>query len=159
MEQNQLGINMSAVSATNGAGVGFSVLEEIISGMDMPWLSNKTFLNYQNSLSELWNQEIETEIEENVREASKNAVQRGDVDEDGMPLLTVVADGTWGKRSLSRHFNSLSGAAAVIDYHTKKLLHIGILNKYCLICSRAARNINASETMVPKRVLVAWNPP
>ena len=62
---------MSAVSATNGAGVGFSVLEEIISGMDMPWLSNKTFLNYQNSLSELWNQEIERAIEENVREASK----------------------------------------------------------------------------------------
>ena len=68
VEKNQLRINMFAISAANGAGVGFSVLEEIISGMDMPCVSNKTFLNYQNLVSELWNQEIEREIKENVRD-------------------------------------------------------------------------------------------
>jgi hypothetical protein len=44
------------------------------------------------------------------------ALDRGDVETDGIPMCPVVADGQWGKRSYKTKYDSLSGA--VILYNT-----------------------------------------
>ncbi|KAL4105191.1 hypothetical protein QTP88_020463 [Uroleucon formosanum] len=44
------------------------------------------------------------------------ALDRVDVDTDGIPMCPVVADGQWGKRSYKTKYDSLSGA--VILYNT-----------------------------------------
>jgi len=66
------------------------------------------------------------------------AVERNDTI-NGIPYITVVADGSWMKRSYGNAYNSLSGIGAIIGYHTKKILFVGVCNKYCAICDMAER--------------------
>uniref|UniRef100_A0A1B6C9D7 Mutator-like transposase domain-containing protein n=1 Tax=Clastoptera arizonana TaxID=38151 RepID=A0A1B6C9D7_9HEMI len=71
-------------------------------------------------------------------EEARHTVELGDIDQNGMPLITVVADGCWCKRSYRSNYSSLSGVAAIVGYHTKKVLFMGLKNKYCTTCFRAA---------------------
>lgn len=38
------------------------------------------------------------------------AIKNGNVDECGVPMCTVIADGQWSKRSYKTKYNSFSGA-------------------------------------------------
>lgn len=73
-------------------------------------------------------------------EEAKNALEKGEVDELGRPCITVVADGAWSKRSYKANYNALSGVVTIIGYHTKKVLFMGVSNKYCAICEIALKS-------------------
>lgn len=104
------------------------------------------------------------EMEKAAKEEATLARECGDVDKEGIPLVTVVADCMWGKRSYRNKYNSLSGTvskithfipfvdivihfchksqsgvflsqAAIVKYRTKNVLHI-VRNKYCAVCDR-----------------------
>ncbi|KYM97804.1 hypothetical protein ALC62_11499, partial [Cyphomyrmex costatus] len=47
--------------------------------------------------------------------------------------ITVVADGSWAKRSYGTAYDSLFGVGAIIGYRTTKVLFVGIRNKFCTI--------------------------
>ncbi|XP_039299422.1 uncharacterized protein LOC120355163 [Nilaparvata lugens] len=76
-------------------------------------------------------------MEEAAKEEIRIAVEEGSVTPDGTPILTVIADGGWAKRSYRSNYNSLSGVAAIVGSHTKKVIFMGVRNKYCTICARA----------------------
>jgi len=59
---------------------------------------------------------------------------------NGIPYITVVADGSWMKRSYGTNYDSLLGVGAIIGARTKKVLYVGVRNKYCTICDLAERN-------------------
>lgn len=40
------------------------------------------------------------------------AVERGDVDENGIAFITVVLDGGWSKRSYGHNYNAASGVVS-----------------------------------------------
>lgn len=40
------------------------------------------------------------------------AIENNEVDKDGVPLLTVICDGSWGKRSYRTMYNSSSGTVS-----------------------------------------------
>jgi hypothetical protein len=42
------------------------------------------------------------------KEEDRLAIENGDVNSDGIPLKTVVADGAWLKRSYKHYYNALS---------------------------------------------------
>jgi hypothetical protein len=44
-----------------------------------------------------------------AEEKAKLAVANGDVREDGVPMITVIADGAWSKRNYKSNYNALSG--------------------------------------------------
>jgi len=44
-----------------------------------------------------------------AKDEAELAISKGEVDADGMPLITVVADGSWCKRSYRTMYNSPSG--------------------------------------------------
>ena len=52
-----------------------------------------------------------------------------------VPLITVIVDGGWSKRSHKHLCNANSGAGVIFGAATKKLLYIGVKNKYCVVCS------------------------
>lgn len=58
---------------------------------------------------------------------------------DGIPYVTVVADGSWMKRSYGTAYDSLSDVGAIISYRSRKILSVGIRNKFCAICNMAER--------------------
>lgn len=44
------------------------------------------------------------------KEERRIAIENGNVDEQGVPMCTVIADGQWSKRSYKTKFNAFSGA-------------------------------------------------
>ncbi|KAL4120167.1 hypothetical protein QTP88_012897 [Uroleucon formosanum] len=52
-------------------------------------------------------------------------------------MCTVVADGQWSKRSYKTKYDALSGVATIIGYKSRKILFVGIRNRYCIIYQRA----------------------
>ena len=70
--------------------------------------------------------------EEKCQAVSKNHFHQG------VPYISVVADGGWSKCSTHKHsYNAKSGVAVIVGLHTKKLLFLGVCNKYCSVCAVA----------------------
>jgi len=44
------------------------------------------------------------------------ALEAGEVDENGIPMCTVVADGQWCKRSYKTMYNALSGVVRISTF-------------------------------------------
>ena len=58
---------------------------------------------------------------------------------EGVPAIPVVVDAGWSKRSHKHSYNANSGVGVIFGATTKKLLYLGVRNKYCSICSVALR--------------------
>jgi hypothetical protein len=60
----------------------------------------------------------------------------GDLDENGTPIIAVIADGAWKKRSHRTNYNAASRVASSIGADIKKNIFMGVRNKYCTVCER-----------------------
>lgn len=110
-------INTAAVAGAITTGGGFAALERILGALNVRNMSSKTFAKHQEIVSKGWEDTALNEMKEAAKEEISLAKERGDVSGDGTPLLTVVADGSWAKRSYRRNFNSLSGMVS-LNYPT-----------------------------------------
>ncbi|XP_064485416.1 uncharacterized protein LOC135397751 isoform X2 [Ornithodoros turicata] len=92
-------------------------------------------------------------------------MEAGDVDADGFPIITVVADGAWCKRSYKNKHDALSGSAVIVGYRTKKVLFLGVRNKFCTLCASCKagsspkkhlcfKNWESSSTSTEKDIVV-----
>jgi len=50
-----------------------------------------------------------------VEEEKKLAIAAGEIDHDGTPMCTVVADGQWSKRSYKTKYDALSGVVSCFN--------------------------------------------
>ncbi|KAJ8875570.1 hypothetical protein PR048_023466 [Dryococelus australis] len=79
------------------------------------------------------------------------ATQAGDLDDDGIPVIAVVTDGAWRRRSYGTNYNALSGVlyfistvsvllftACTIGTKIKMFLFTSTRNSYCCIYDRAS---------------------
>ena len=67
------------------------------------------------------------------------AIAEGRVNAVGIPIIDVISDGCWAKRSYQKNYSSLSGAAAILGKRTNKILYIAVKNKFCCICAQAEK--------------------
>lgn len=102
-------INNSAVAGVMTSGGGFATLEKLMASMNVRCMSSKTYDKCHGIISKGWEETALMEMKEAAEEEIQLARERGDVDQDGTPLLTVVTDGSWAKRSYRKNYNSLSG--------------------------------------------------
>ncbi|XP_011687473.1 PREDICTED: uncharacterized protein LOC105449787 [Wasmannia auropunctata] len=119
-------------AGTVTTGIGYAQLEELLAAANIPCMSERSYIKYRESL-----------INDFEKTALKNMKMAGDVEKqialarnetiNGVPYITVVADGSWAKRSYGTTYDSLSGVGAIIGYRTKKVLFVGIRNKFCTI--------------------------
>lgn len=61
----------------------------------------------------------DTALEEIIKagiEERRLAIECGNVDKDGVPMCTVIADGQWSKRSYKTKYNAFSGAVRLYFY-------------------------------------------
>ena len=72
----------------------------------------------------------------------------------------MVADGGWSKCSHKHSYNAKSGVAVIFGLHTKKLLFLGVRNKYCSVCAVAEHKGQKTPQHVCYRIgmvhLVPW---
>jgi len=81
------------VTSTINTGQGFSGLEQFSATLNMPCMSNPTY----QKLDEEVGKQIEAISWEATEEAAKEEAQlaydNGDISKDGIPMISVVADG------------------------------------------------------------------
>ncbi|KAF0701763.1 Uncharacterized protein FWK35_00036722, partial [Aphis craccivora] len=135
-----LSINAAIVTATVNTGQGFTNLEQFSSILDMPCMSNKSYQKFHQFLSKQIENTAWESIELAGKEEARLAIENGDINSNGIPMITVVADGAWSKRSYKRNYNAASGVACIVGYRTKKVLFVGVRNKYCSICQKSCTN-------------------
>lgn len=139
-------INVALVEGIVCTGNGYSQLEEICAATNMPCMSNQTFFKIEKQIQGTFESCALDEMLAAGEEEKRLALLNNDVDSEGYPLVKVIADGSWPKRSFKTGYSSLSGCACIIGYRTKKVLFLGIRNKYCCICERAQK----LEIPIPK---------
>ncbi|CAH1383606.1 unnamed protein product, partial [Tenebrio molitor] len=47
------------------------------------------------------------------KEEARLAIEAGMVNEQGIPIITVLTDSAWSKRSYKTNYNALSGVACI----------------------------------------------
>jgi hypothetical protein len=110
--KNVMDVNTGAVCGTITTGGGHTQLAEFLSVLDIPSMSQPTFKNYEEKVSAGWAATAAAEMEAAAAEEARLARQLGEVDADGTPLITVVADGAWCKRSYRTNYSALSGVVS-----------------------------------------------
>ena len=85
-------------------------------------------------------------MEEAAELEKQIAISKGRVDPDGTPYITVIVDGGWSHRSHGHRYSAKSGCACIIGKSTKKLLYMGVKNKFCWVCSK----YEGSDQNLPK---------
>ena len=83
-----------------------------------------------------WRDALEEEMLKAGEEEKALAIESNDFYK-GVPAITVVGDGGWSKRSHKHTYNAMGGVGVIFGHRTKKLLHIGVRNRLCYICSQA----------------------
>lgn len=129
-------VNVGAVWGQMATGGGQRNLNELLASINVPGISKPTFTHIETQIGTKWEQILTQEIVKAGEEEKRLAIERKDF-HHGVPSITVVVDGGWSKRSHKHSYNAKSGVALIIGRETKKLLYLGIRNKYCSICTIA----------------------
>ncbi|KAK3099893.1 hypothetical protein FSP39_011406 [Pinctada imbricata] len=127
-------INVRAVWGSMSTGNGPSHLNELLGTLNSPGLSQPSFSAIESDIGKWWLSILERDMLAAGAEERELAISRGDFHHE-VPAITVITDGGWSKRTHKHSYNAMGGVAIIIGYETKKLLHIGVRNKYCYVCS------------------------
>lgn len=159
-------INHGAVSGAIMTGSGYSNLKELVASMDLPLIPQSTYNTCHENIAKMWKTAAESSMKEAGKAEAEAAVLHGNVSDDNIPMIAVTADACWSKRSYKNNYSALSGVGAIIGQHTGKVLHVGVRNKYCVICIRATnknmspnshnctKNHTGSSTTMEQAILV-----
>lgn len=107
-------INTALVSGVLTIGAGFSQLQQLTSAIEIPCMGSRLYDKEQNKVYDNYEEIAAKEMEKSAKEEARLAIEAGNVDSDGTPLVTVVADGSWCKRSYKTMYNSLSGVVITV---------------------------------------------
>nr|XP_034192329.1 uncharacterized protein LOC117609774 [Osmia lignaria]XP_034192330.1 uncharacterized protein LOC117609774 [Osmia lignaria]XP_034192331.1 uncharacterized protein LOC117609774 [Osmia lignaria]XP_034192332.1 uncharacterized protein LOC117609774 [Osmia lignaria]XP_034192333.1 uncharacterized protein LOC117609774 [Osmia lignaria] len=132
MNSDIMNINEATTTATVTVGIDYAQLEELCAALNMPCMAETTYRRYREKLVDQFMKSAMYTIQAAGEEERRLAFENNEV-VDGIPYITVIADGSWMKRSYGTNYNSLSGVGAVVGFRTGKVLFIGIRNKYCTI--------------------------
>lgn len=135
-----LSICDSAVWGIVLSGGGYRKMEEIFSFMGIKCMNKATFNKHEKKMGYCWKSVLTDAIVNAGNEERQLAIQNGDVTDTGIPYITVIVDGGWSHRSHGHHYTANSGVACVIGLRTKKLLYVGVRNKYCYMCQYLLKN-------------------
>ncbi len=127
--------NLAAVWGQMVTGGGHSNLEESMSIVGVPVMTNASFVQTERAIGEAWKQELLESMAEAGREEKRLAEQRNEYHE-GVPAITGIVDGGWSKQSHKHSYNANSGVGIIVGAATKNILFIGVRNKYCSACAR-----------------------
>ena len=127
-------INVRAVWGSMVTGNGPSHLNEFMATLNSPGLSQPSFSAIETDIGKWWHDVLLADMLAAGQEERRLAIERKYYHEE-VPAITVITDGGWSKRTHKHSYNAAGGVAIIIGKEPKKLLHIGIRNKYCYLCN------------------------
>ncbi|KAI4455257.1 hypothetical protein MML48_9g00016404 [Holotrichia oblita] len=131
-----MSVNDAMVFGNICTGQSFSQMEERCALLNIPVMSSSTYFSVQKVIHDKIRDVAVQEMEDAVKIEKELARDRGSVDKHGIPLLTVVVDGSWAKRSYKCNYSSLSGVACIVGFHSQKILFLSVRNTFCLLCTK-----------------------
>ncbi|KAK0075867.1 hypothetical protein PV326_011229, partial [Microctonus aethiopoides] len=136
--ENIILFRMCNVWASGQAGFGHAQMEQMLAAMSISCMSSKTYMKLcESNISDRWLQCTNSVMKAAGEEERRIAVETGSVNDQRNPLISVIVDGPWAKRSYSSGGNSDVGTAIMIGYKTGKVSFYEYRNRYCVICNRA----------------------
>ena len=129
--------NLAAVWGQMATGGGNAPLKESMAVLGIPSLSKKSFMSIEKRIGEWWWDLLKDSMKEAGAAEKSIAISNGRYHQ-GVPAITVIVDGGWSKRSHKHSYNAKSGVGIIIGKETGKILHLGVRNKYCSVCNKAA---------------------
>lgn len=78
-------------------GIGHTQLNEFVAFLELPSISSSSFVKIQSSIANILHNTAWEETQKAGEEEKQIALNCGDIDSDGTPMITVVADGQWSK--------------------------------------------------------------
>ena len=153
--------NLAAVWGKMFTGGGHSHLEETLSVLGVPVMSKRSFINSERDIGCWWKEKLEKSMKEAGVEEKRLAEERGSF-HDGVPAISVIVDGGWCKRSHKHSYNANSGVGIIAGKETRKVLHVGVRNKFCTACARnipidkhvCFRNWNSSSSEMEADIIL-----
>ena len=130
--------NLAAVWGQMTVGGGFNSLQESMSVLGVPVMTKQSFIDTERIIGKWW----WTALEESMLAAGKEEKQiaiKNEQYHQGIPAITVIVDGGWCKRTHKHSYNALSGVGVIFGKETKKLLYIGVRNKFCSVCAKEGK--------------------
>ena len=124
--------------AQMSTGSGCNNLEELLCTIGIPSMTKPTFIKIKRLLGSAF----ETYLGELMLQAGreeKNLAIKNNKYHQTIPAITVIVDGGWSKRPHKHSYNANSGVGVIFGAATKKLLYMGVKNKYCAVCSIAQK--------------------
>lgn len=109
-------VNTATVTAIVNSGQGFAQLETFSAILNMPNMCNKMYQKVHDGVNKFTSETAWEAMSLAGKEEAKLAVENGNVREDGVPMITVIADGAWSKRSYKSNYNALSGVVSTNDW-------------------------------------------
>lgn len=106
-------INKAAVLGTISTGGGYAQLQECFGYCDIPVMGSHFFSKVQNELAENIHELAWEVIEVAGKQEKQKAIEKGHIDSDGVPYITVIADGAWSKRSYKVNYDAASGVVSI----------------------------------------------
>jgi len=126
-------INLCSVLGSLSTGLGYAAMNEIFSLIDVRYLNENQYKKNQNKLSNIIQKEVNQSLQKNFQVEESIAVDNGNFD-GGFPTISCVGDARWSKRSYNFNYTANSSTAVLIGSNTKKIVYIGVKNKYCKLC-------------------------
>ncbi|CAN8014726.1 unnamed protein product, partial [Ixodes persulcatus] len=105
-------VNSAAVSGVLSVGAGFSNLSELLAALNIPCMASGTFASKEGPLIDVIELAAWQSMKEAGVEEARMARECGEVDGEGYPLITVIADGAWSKRSYKNKYDASSGVVS-----------------------------------------------
>lgn len=110
--QISMDINSAAVLGAISTGCGYTQMAEQHAVFNMPTMSYKRYVRHHNKLYDVLQKTAWTSMKEAGKEEFQLGVENGEVDSNGVPCITVIADGAWSKRSYKTNYDALSGVVS-----------------------------------------------
>lgn len=92
-------------------------MSELSSSAELPFLSSTAYLKHLSVVSDAIKDTAIDEMLKAGNEERQLAIESGNIDEDGIPMCTVISDGQWSKRSYKTKFNAFSGDLRILNYY------------------------------------------
>lgn len=130
-----MNVNSAIVLGSISTGIGYSQINEVAASLNIPLMSMKTFNSYHESTAKIIKSSLWKSLGDAAAEEAKLATEDGDKDESGIPCITVVTDGAWGKRSYNVNYDSMSGVVSILLIYLNILfmVKIKLSSKYFII--------------------------
>lgn len=108
---NEVGdqLNKGFVWGTITGGGYYTQAAHITNVMDIPTMSPNKFREIEESLGEVWMEQLTEELKKNGELEKAIAIEKGHISSDGIPYTIVYVDGGWAKRTYGHDYDSASG--------------------------------------------------